>query len=962
MPTYHARGVEVRLGAMPLNDTITPTIILKKGDLAKKQCEDAEQKLLGNQLLPEERVSFPGDERDFGLHWLGGAPFMQAQAGKNLSVKESPTNVRRLHSATNGTDNTRRDLLSLSLHVTLSDRTFVSGLDDRNKLHLKIDVLFNGQLSSCLFLPYSDVRTGVKALDQKFSGFRVDFLAERPWVIVPPRAAVDGSPSKRKGSTSVEKRWNDICQALIRESDERGMDKHGNIPPSAEFLKALATMQMPAEVDSMQEPGSKEFGIIDVVISAGDGKKVTSGAGYLKAPQRLLDSNFPLRNRPQGSNEDRIASGDVETPSGAVREMSAFAAETSDMDAEGDNDSEYEPQPKRRVLAPCVLSVCSDSFSSPEHGRTAPNELPDHIEHDIFDSTAFGTPQSLNPFASSSFSFARTPQMRPSPYSFQFSDPILGQNTSSGLMSLPSFDNVPFLSSPLPQFPRNFHASYTKPLPRQAQPLEYDSGRYYTPVSVASAHILPINAAPTRLWPAPPTSSQRQGLFRPQAHIPNMLPPPTSSSHHNGTVFDNLQSASPYDRRFSMPLPPTGLFSVPTKPRSSLSPSKKARSESQTSQGGFLLKRLIVKGKDDTILVDNRWSIAQRIGGKNRLADPDHTVGSSACDNVVEPPGPQEVASPQRSITNSTPAGHPSSSHKSPFLSSVSNNQQIETSNNSNDNSTKSQHPVEVEAWCASKVDNTTTKASMAPLKNSTSSASNIKPTIPQRRITPNLNILGVQGSKATTFWLEDPEEIMREAARLRRSRSPIKRKNTSQSTKGATSRQVNNVLDPLATGSSSPLSSVPTTPEPEDKLQTTPNDPPILEATYSIPQVDGSSEQKTSSVSPQKLAPSPKKRALTSPQRRAPDSTFTPTKSLSASAKKRKTAPGRYMAKQPRSPDRLKTVSNPPLNQNCVIAFAESEDKDSAQGVLRQVRSERQGVFAEQYVVFATRLFVAGN
>jgi hypothetical protein len=67
-------------------------------------------------------------------------------------------------------------------------------------------------------------------------------------------------------------------------------------------------------------------------------------------------------------------------------------------------------------------------------------------------------------------------------------------------------------------------------------------------------------------------------------------------------------------------------------------------------------------------------------------------------------------------------------------------------------------------------------------------------------------------------------------------------------------------------------------------------------------------------------------------------------------------------MAKQPRSPDRLKTVSNPLLNQNCVIAFAESEDKDSEQGVLRQVRSERQGVFAEQYVVFATRFFVAGN
>jgi len=70
----------------------------------------------------------------------------------------------------------------------------------------------------------------------------------------------------------------------------------------------------------------------------------------------------------------------------------------------------------------------------------------------------------------------------------------------------------------------------------------------------------------------------------------------------------------------------------------------------------------------------------------------------------------------------------------------------------------------------------------------------------------------------------------------------------------------------------------------------------------------------------------------------------------------------GRYLPKQPRSPDRLKTVSNPPLNQNCVIAFAESEDKESKTGVLRQVRGERQGVFKEEYVVFATRFFVPGN
>jgi hypothetical protein len=72
MPIYYARGVSVRLGVLPLHDTITPTITLKKGDLAKRECENAEKKLLKSKLVPEERVAFPDDERDFELHWLGG--------------------------------------------------------------------------------------------------------------------------------------------------------------------------------------------------------------------------------------------------------------------------------------------------------------------------------------------------------------------------------------------------------------------------------------------------------------------------------------------------------------------------------------------------------------------------------------------------------------------------------------------------------------------------------------------------------------------------------------------------------------------------------------------------------------------------------------------------------------------------------------------------------------------------
>lgn len=52
-------------------------------------------------------------------------------------------------------------------------------------------------------------------------------------------------------------------------------------------------------------------------------------------------------------------------------------------------------------------------------------------------------------------------------------------------------------------------------------------------------------------------------------------------------------------------------------------------------------------------------------------------------------------------------------------------------------------------------------------------------------------------------------------------------------------------------------------------------------------------------------------------------------------------------------------TTDNPSLNQDCVICLAESEN--GAAPVLRQVKSEKQGIFAEEEVVVGMRFFVAG-
>ena len=157
----------------PLANTITAQVALKKGEVARKQCKDAEEQLLQCTFLPEERVDFAGDEHGLHLNWLGNAPFMQAQHS-----------IMNNDLANKIVDKTAK---ALSLHVKLSDKTFNSGLNG-NKVHIKIEILFNGKLAGSSFIPIHDVRSGVKPLHQVFAGTRIDFLSERPWVLLPSRA------------------------------------------------------------------------------------------------------------------------------------------------------------------------------------------------------------------------------------------------------------------------------------------------------------------------------------------------------------------------------------------------------------------------------------------------------------------------------------------------------------------------------------------------------------------------------------------------------------------------------------------------------------------------------------------------------------------------------------------------------------------------------------------------------
>ncbi|KAF1832609.1 hypothetical protein BDW02DRAFT_421161 [Decorospora gaudefroyi] len=939
MPNYYARGVSAHLGALPLAEAITPRVVVSKGDAAMRQARAAEERALASRRLKEQLVPFPGDTAGLRLNWLGNAPFIQVQAGSDLFAAEGAGDAAGARASDEALGHDKRQ--ALVLHVELSDRSFVSGLRDQ-KTSLKIDVFFNGQLASCCFMPVHDVRSGAKRHHQVFAGTRIDFLAERPWIILPSGAAADGtarkSNSKRK-IASAEQRWQRICHALQNEARERGTDEDGRVPPTADCLTALATMQMPEQVRGMHKPGGTVFGTVDVLITAGEGKKLTTGIGYLKAPKRLVDENYPLTRESDG------------------------APQIVDLDAEGDSDPDYEPRPKRQALAPCGAASQHGS-SSPAHAQVPEDkEAPDERDHGAYLTTVHDRCPEPPPVLHS-------PQLPPLPYSMQVPHPTWAQAAPSHLSSYMSFPGPASTSNPLDRFPVSFnHPPQHHSFPLSAQTPMQDrvmlaSGPYMAPFSFPEqtlrgsfeAHFSPLgyhaSGMPTQFFGTPSFPAPVATML-PQGPIPFSRPP--------------LVPFPPHDGRLSGPLPPAALYTVPAKPKRSLSPRKQSRPKrANSNQAKIVVSRLVISGQNGATLVDHRWTPSEHINvGRSRTGTrQSRSVSSLKKDDMLSSPYGAEMPAPlRRSGRNTVNVNTPRPTSPTQLNLSVLSKS---ADKNQKDDARQAQFMREPKASSSDhnvsplEGDLATPKKSKEPAMTKsrelsagpTTTTLHATKQMPQRRVTPGNSILGVHGPKANPFWFEDPEEILREAsARLRRSRSPIKRNNTPVTAPQPDSTQrVLNGMDFAETATSSPLTSLHTTPEPD--LEAFPSQAPIQSRFPPIVQMDGSPERKEVAHEVHANA-SPTKLQLVAHAKCTP--------SIVSASNKRK-AEKRSLVKEPRSPDRLKTNENPPLNQDCVIAYAESKDRKNKQGVLRQVRGERQGVFTEDYVVFACRFFVAGG
>ncbi|KAF2839262.1 hypothetical protein M501DRAFT_1016343 [Patellaria atrata CBS 101060] len=192
---------------------------------------------------------------------------------------------------------------ALAIQVALSGKTFIENFRDPKNApqDLRIDVLFNGELVNCTFLTRRDrPRFNATTITPLiFAGTRIGYIVEHAWVIVPPAQHPDGSlrNSKRTSKSGVSaptERWMEISKAIAEEAEANGYDMYGDRSPIGDYLRSLADIPPPEAIKNMREPGAR-FGVIDVIISAGEGRKYDASHEYLKEPKRLWSETYRFK-------------------------------------------------------------------------------------------------------------------------------------------------------------------------------------------------------------------------------------------------------------------------------------------------------------------------------------------------------------------------------------------------------------------------------------------------------------------------------------------------------------------------------------------------------------------------------------------------------------------------------------------------------------------------------------------
>lgn len=141
---------------------------------------------------------------------------------------------------------------------------------------IKFEVFINGHLVDVAF---ESSRPGKRNGIHQFHGTRIHRQSEKPWIY---------ESSASESGSACDQRWANISQALLEEASTRGMNKQNQRPLTAEFLTSLARSQLPG---SARAKGQR-FAVVDLVITAGRGRKFGPETTYITEPSHLLNKKF----------------------------------------------------------------------------------------------------------------------------------------------------------------------------------------------------------------------------------------------------------------------------------------------------------------------------------------------------------------------------------------------------------------------------------------------------------------------------------------------------------------------------------------------------------------------------------------------------------------------------------------------------------------------------------------------
>ena len=181
---------------------------------------------------------------------------------------------------------------ALTLVAQLDSSTFCRTKDGSSD-DIKLDVYFNGRFENCRYLASRDKRTASECAI-RFSGRRTHRVLEKTWTFQPSMPRNNTTLESAVVSGRDQTRWDNICKALRKEADAVGFLSDGARPPTGNMLQSLSQMPVPEQLTALREDLDQSFGVIDLIVSLGEGKKFSVKEGYLHEPERLQDTRLDL--------------------------------------------------------------------------------------------------------------------------------------------------------------------------------------------------------------------------------------------------------------------------------------------------------------------------------------------------------------------------------------------------------------------------------------------------------------------------------------------------------------------------------------------------------------------------------------------------------------------------------------------------------------------------------------------